>query len=95
MPGQLLIAAAPLMLDLYRALYPVAHSTSLLRDPTLVMRMSIDCKFLSTEVAKLCHSHGPASAERWLETAERLMTLGELCYENAMVCLCISDSVSS
>ena len=86
-PGQLLIDATPLVLDLHRALYPIVHSALLLHDLNLAMRWSNDCKFLSAEVAKLCHRTGLASTERWLETAERLKVLGELCYEDAVVCL--------
>jgi protein transport protein DSL1/ZW10 len=87
--GQLLIAAAPSILDLLRALYPIAHSTSLARDPNLAMLWSNDCKFLSDEVAKLRHRHGLASTEeRWPETADKLKALGELCYDDVVVCLC-------
>jgi protein transport protein DSL1/ZW10 len=85
--GKLLAAAAPSILDLYRALYPIAHSSLLAQDSNLVMRWSNDCKFVSTEVTRLRHRHGLASLEeRWSETVDRLDTLGDSYYETAVVC---------
>lgn len=86
MPGQLLLAAAPSILDLHRALYPIVHWSSLEHDLNWVMRWSNECKFLGTEAIKLQHRHGSTSVEeRWAETIDRLNTLGESCYELAVV----------
>jgi len=85
-PGQFLLSAAPSVLDLYRALYPVTHSSALASDADLAMRWSNDCKYLSDQVASLRSGKGPALAEeRWVEAGERLKMLGEAWFEDVVV----------
>ncbi|KAF8582737.1 hypothetical protein K439DRAFT_1635009 [Ramaria rubella] len=85
-PGQLLVTAAPSVLDLYRALYPIIRSDLLAHDSNLAMRWTNDCRFLSGEVTNLRQRYKPAYAEdRWAETGDRLQMLGDVCFEDAVV----------
>ncbi|KAF8517993.1 Centromere/kinetochore Zw10-domain-containing protein [Hysterangium stoloniferum] len=82
-PGQLLLTVAPAILDLHRALYPIAHSASLARDTNLVMRWSNDCTFLSNEITRLKHLNDTID-DKWTDTADRLKTLSEVSFQNAV-----------
>jgi hypothetical protein len=74
------------VLDLYRALYPVVHSSALASDADLAMRWSNDCRFLSDEITSLRTREGLAFAEdKWVETGERLKMLGEAWFEDVVV----------
>ena len=86
--GQLLIATAPSVLDLHRALYPITHAFLLEQDANLTMRWSNDCTFLSKEAGDLRRKDG-AVDNRWVETGERLQMLGELSFENAVASRCL------
>ena len=76
------------MLDLYRALYPVAASAELSRYPDRAMRFSNDCIYISGEVRKIVSEVEASDARDLLhEGAEKTKCLGEWWYAQMVVCL--------
>lgn len=94
--GQLLLAAVPSILDLYRALYPIAHADTL--GPTLetgvtysaneAMQFSNDCKYLSQEGQRLEREIAELDAQsaktKLGETDERLKVVSETWFDDAL-----------
>lgn len=94
--ASLILQSAPLTLDLYRALYPIAFASDLARKPALVMRFSNDCLYLGEEVKKLLwrikRAPLPGDESRQTEnqlreTGERLANYGDWLFEDTVVCL--------
>ncbi len=52
-PTELILQSAPLILDLFRALYPVAFTSRIAQEPSQLMRFSNDCLYLGDELKKL------------------------------------------
>lgn len=80
--GNLLLHAAPSILDLYRALYPVVFRNVLKASPDAPIRFSNNCIYLSGQVEKLVC---PAVHERLGEEQRRLKILGESWFEDTIV----------
>ncbi|TFY64920.1 hypothetical protein EVJ58_g2304 [Rhodofomes roseus] len=86
-PGSVVLQAAPLTLDVFRAVYPVTFSAILQASPKPAMRFSNDCLYLSGEVQRLQQSlKGPAIAvsEKLQDSAERLKLLGDSWYSDTI-----------
>jgi protein transport protein DSL1/ZW10 len=84
--GSLLTASASSILDLYRALYPVAFMQTLQGSSSKAMQFSNDCAYLHSEISKLNPiSSNDASWERFTDSTERLKVLGESWYIDTVV----------
>lgn len=76
-PSFLIYQTASFVLDLYRAIYPIAVSDLAL--PSRAMEFSNDCLYISEEVLKLKlpHDFVPTLTDQLQESAEKLKVLGE------------------
>lgn len=86
--GSVILQAAPLTLDVFRAVYPVTFSAILQHSPKQAMRFSNDCLYLSNEVRQVRQAlKGPAAsvAEKLQECCERLKLLGDSWYLDTIV----------
>lgn len=86
--GSFILQAAPLTLDVFRAVYPVTFSAVLQHSPKQAMRFSNDCLYLGTEVQQVRQClKGPTSSvsEKLQECSERLKLLGESWYSDTIV----------
>lgn len=89
-PGTLLQLGLPPIFDLFRALFPVVHSTELSLSASAVARFSNSCIFLSEGVGSLGTSLDDAQArERMEESKERMQALGENMLDLIVVSFCI------
>ena len=97
--GSVVLQAAPLTLDVFRAVYPVTFSAVLLHSPKQAMRFSNDCLYLSTEVRRVRQAlKGLAAAsvsEKLQECCERLKLLGESWYSDSIVSRLVTVVASS
>ncbi|KZT07285.1 uncharacterized protein LAESUDRAFT_651560 [Laetiporus sulphureus 93-53] len=85
--GLMLVQAAPLTLDLYRAMYPVRFANALRGSPKRSMRFSNDCIYMGGEVEKIASAMGQSlsSVKASLkECSERLETLGSSWFEETL-----------
>lgn len=86
--GFFILQAAPLAMDVFRAVYPVTFSAVLQHSPKQAMRFSNDCLHLSTEVQQVRqYLKGPTNSvsEKLQECCERLKLLGESWYSDTTV----------
>lgn len=82
--GSVILQAAPLTLDVLRAVYPVTFSAILQNSPKQAMRFSNDCLYLSTEVQQGLKGSATAVSEKLQENGERLKLLGESWYSDTI-----------
>ncbi|TFK48548.1 hypothetical protein OE88DRAFT_1704425 [Heliocybe sulcata] len=75
-PGTLLMQTAPLVLDLYRALYPVKFALELEESPARSMRYSNDCLHLSKELDQVELGTGSVK-DKMTECKDRLRVVGD------------------
>ncbi|KZT67377.1 hypothetical protein DAEQUDRAFT_713635 [Daedalea quercina L-15889] len=85
--GSVILQAAPLTLDVFRAVYPVTFSAILQQSPKQAMRFSNDCLYLSIEVWHIRQAlEGSAAtvSKKLQECGERLKLLGESWYSDVI-----------
>ncbi|TDL23641.1 hypothetical protein BD410DRAFT_768181 [Rickenella mellea] len=84
-PATLISQTAPNVLDIWRALRPIAIPSTSTRLPELSMRFSSDCLYLSKEVsAKTVKLPDVPVTKPLEECAERLVSLGEWWFDSAI-----------
>lgn len=86
--GSILVQAAPLTLELFRAIYPVRSGSALANSPKQSMRFSNDCLYLSTEVDRIVdHLHTAVFRvrENLEDCRDRLKLLGDSWFEETIV----------
>ncbi|KIY62088.1 hypothetical protein CYLTODRAFT_494881 [Cylindrobasidium torrendii FP15055 ss-10] len=76
-PGRILSSAAPSILDLYRAMYPVASNKGLKTSLDLPIRFANNCLWLAGEVEKLL-------GERMQEISGAFKVLGETWFDDVV-----------
>ncbi|KAF9815102.1 hypothetical protein IEO21_04799 [Rhodonia placenta] len=85
--GLMLSQAAPLTLELFRAIYPVKFASAFESVPKLPMRFSNDCIHLSLEVGHMLASArdvAPSTKEKLAECEDRLRVLGDSWFQKTI-----------
>ncbi|KAH9951200.1 Centromere/kinetochore Zw10-domain-containing protein [Amylocystis lapponica] len=85
--GTVIMQAAPLALELYRALYPVTNATELAASARRCMLFANDCLHLAEEVGHVTVGLGGAALaakEKLEEGVEHLKLLGECVFEETL-----------
>lgn len=86
MPGSHLQLALPSIFDVYRALYPVIHSSDLSQSVNAAARFSNSCIFLSEGTGKVAATVDDAQArERLEESKDRMKVLGASTLDDIVV----------
>ncbi|KLO17945.1 hypothetical protein SCHPADRAFT_936603 [Schizopora paradoxa] len=86
-PSQLILQAAPSVLDLYRALFGVTHAEEIRRKPVLSMRFSNDCIYLSETVEKLMSKEinlSQSVKDQLRDSVQKVNGLGDWLYEDTI-----------
>ncbi|CDO69756.1 hypothetical protein BN946_scf184766.g1 [Trametes cinnabarina] len=86
-PGNLLMQAAPMALELFRALVPIANATLLQQSPKEPMRFANDCRFVGEELVRIVSRlTGPKAAtqDKLQEGVESLRVLADSWFEDAI-----------
>ncbi|TBU47577.1 hypothetical protein BD309DRAFT_951562 [Dichomitus squalens] len=86
-PGNTIVQAAPMALELFRALVPVTNAALLKQSPKEPMKFSNDCLYASQELRRIVAGlSGPkvAARDKLEEAVERLKVLGESWFEDAI-----------
>ncbi|KAI0642247.1 hypothetical protein C8Q79DRAFT_917367 [Trametes meyenii] len=86
-PGNIIVQAAPMALELYRALVPVANATLLQQSAKEPMRFSNDCRFIGQELERIVAKlNGPKAAaqDKLEEGLETLKALADSWFEDAI-----------
>lgn len=87
-PSQLILQAAPSVLELYRALFAVTHAEELRQKPELAMRFSNDCVYISEAVEKLLSKNfnlTPVINDQLRDSVQKVSGLGDWWYEDSIV----------
>lgn len=88
-PSALLLSTAPSTFDLFRAMYPVSHSSELSRSRSNRLQYSNDAKYLADAAQNLrarCDAAKvEAAGDRFDETAERLSVVSASWLDDTIV----------
>lgn len=85
--GSLLTASITSILDLFRALVPVAQAEMMALSPALRIRFANDCTYLAADVSQLATSFRDNEAlfAKLADANERLATVGEQWFDDCLV----------
>lgn len=87
--GSILSQTSSFVLELYRALYPVAFASTLSTSPERAFYFSNDCLWLSGEVKHISNSSKfpPSAKDKLVEAHDRLRVIADSWYEDSIVSL--------
>ncbi|KAI0738508.1 hypothetical protein C8Q80DRAFT_1205833 [Daedaleopsis nitida] len=86
-PGNVIMQAAPMALELFRALVPIANAALLKQSPKEPMRFSNDCLYVERELGRIVEGlKGPKTSakDKLKEAHERMKVLAESWFEDAI-----------
>lgn len=92
--GTILSASVSSIVDLFRALAPVAQAEMMALSPALRIRFANDCAYLAADVEQLASSAKDIDnslAAKLLDASERLATVGEQWFDDCLVCICMTS----
>ena len=94
-PGSVIMQAAPMALELFRALVPVANATLLKQSAKEPMKFSNDCLYVGKELGRIVAGLSGVPRDKFDEGLERLRVLGDSWFEDAIVsgCSSIADTL--
>lgn len=87
-PGNVIIQAAPMALELFRALVPVTNAALLKQSPKEAMRFSNDCLYVENELRRILAGLSEPKAgtgDKLEDGLERLRVLADSWFEDAIV----------
>ena len=87
-PGSVIMQAAPMALELFRALVPVTNAALLKQSAKEPMKLSNDCLYVETELRRIIAALSEAERDKLEQGRERLRVLADSWFEDAIVSGC-------
>ncbi|PIL24678.1 hypothetical protein GSI_12562 [Ganoderma sinense ZZ0214-1] len=84
-PGSVIMQAAPMALELFRALVPVANAAVLKQSAKEPMKFSNDCLYVGKELGRIVEGLSGVSRDKLEEGLERLRVLADSWFEDTIV----------